>query len=144
MDLAFSSDDFLLATASGDQTARIIDMRTQQTTHVLSGHTASVKQVRFQPGNEHVLATCSRDGSIQLWDMRCRGSNSILQEPRASFQSSPPAWSEDTVSHKVTHASMYNSIYGAHAERQSIVKTHPAGLELSTKYVPKYTYRGQN
>jgi WD40 repeat protein len=30
MDLEFSSDDMLLATASGDQTAQVIDMATQK------------------------------------------------------------------------------------------------------------------
>lgn len=66
MDLAFSSNDYLLATASGDQTTRIVDMRTQQTRLILSGHTSSVKQVRWQPGNDSMLATSSRDGMFFL------------------------------------------------------------------------------
>lgn len=70
IDLAFSSDDLLLATASGDQTARVCDMRTQQTRFLLPGHTSSVKQVRFQPGNDNILATSGRDGSVQIWDLR--------------------------------------------------------------------------
>jgi len=72
MDISFSSDDYLFATAAGDQTSRVIDMRTQQTRFILRGHTSSVKQVRFQPGNDNILATSSRDGSVQLWDLRCR------------------------------------------------------------------------
>ncbi|WPG99442.1 Hypothetical protein R9X50_00225600 [Acrodontium crateriforme] len=76
MDIAFNSDDYLMATASGDQTSRIIDMHTQQTICILSGHTSSVKQVRFQPGNDNVLTTSSRDGSVQLWDLRCSAKGS--------------------------------------------------------------------
>ncbi|ORY71859.1 WD40-repeat-containing domain protein [Pseudomassariella vexata] len=75
IDLAFSSDDYLLATASGDQTGRVIDMMTQTPIAFLHHHTASLKQVRFQPGkaNGSVLATSSRDGSVQIWDLRCKG-----------------------------------------------------------------------
>ncbi|EXJ76802.1 uncharacterized protein A1O5_01310 [Cladophialophora psammophila CBS 110553] len=72
MDMEFSCDDKLLATASGDQSCRIIDMDTLMATHTLVGHTGSIKRVQWQPGSgNHVLATCSRDGSVRLWDLRC-------------------------------------------------------------------------
>ncbi|EXJ78763.1 hypothetical protein A1O1_09165 [Capronia coronata CBS 617.96] len=72
MDMELSPDDSLLATASGDQTCRIIDMKQQQSTYTLRGHVGSIKRVQFQPGSgNNVLATCSRDGSICLWDLRC-------------------------------------------------------------------------
>ncbi|KAI9667405.1 MAG: hypothetical protein M1821_000220 [Bathelium mastoideum] len=71
MDIAFSPDDLRLVTGSGDQTAKIIDMRTQQTTYVMAGHLSSVKQVKFQPGQDRIVATSARDGSIRLWDTRC-------------------------------------------------------------------------
>ncbi|RWA14885.1 hypothetical protein EKO27_g180 [Xylaria grammica] len=73
IDLDFSDDDYLLATASGDQTGQVIDMMTQSPVAYLGQHTASLKQIRFQPGqsNNSVLATSSRDGSVQIWDLRC-------------------------------------------------------------------------
>lgn len=75
IDLDFSADDLRLATASGDQTGRVIDIMTQAPIANLQHHTASLKQVRFQPGaaNSNVLATSSRDGSVQIWDLRCTG-----------------------------------------------------------------------
>jgi len=75
IDMVFTEDDRVLATASGDQSARIVDMTTQTTISILGNHTASLKQVRFQPGdNSHsVIATSSRDGSIQIWDLRVNG-----------------------------------------------------------------------
>ncbi|OAP62912.1 hypothetical protein AYL99_02139 [Fonsecaea erecta] len=72
MDMEFSRDDRLLATASGDQTCRIIDVDTLTSTHTLIGHMGSIKRVQWQPGSgDQVLATCSRDGSVGLWDLRC-------------------------------------------------------------------------
>lgn len=84
MDVTFSSDDYVLATASGDQTARVVDMQTQQTMCTLSGHKSSVKQVRFRPGDDNMVTTSARDGTVQLWDLRC-GGKSAVQNFRASI-----------------------------------------------------------
>ncbi|RDW94812.1 hypothetical protein BP5796_00575 [Coleophoma crateriformis] len=81
IDMAFSKDDTFLATASGDQTGRVVDMSTQTTISILANHSASLKQIRFQPGDasNSVLATSSRDGSVQIWDLRCKGSEGSVQ-----------------------------------------------------------------
>ncbi|KAJ9604476.1 hypothetical protein H2200_011312 [Cladophialophora chaetospira] len=88
MDMEFSPDDHYLATASGDQTCRIIDMNTRTGTNTLVGHVGSIKNVRWQPGSGNkILATCSRDGSVCLWDLRCAqtalGSNKVKPLTRA-------------------------------------------------------------
>ncbi|PSR78663.1 WD40-repeat-containing domain protein, partial [Coniella lustricola] len=111
IDLAFSSDDSRLATASGDQTGKVIDMMTQVPISVLGQHTASLKQVRFQPGRGegHVLATSSRDGSIQIWDLRCHGgpvSDSITLERDAGLRYTAPR--------NITSGAAINSFFGAH------------------------------
>lgn len=105
MDLTFSDDDALLATASGDQESHIIDMHTQQTTYRLCGHTASVKRVQFQPGSSnHVLATCSRDGNINIWDLR-----SHADRPSLHLRSSPSQTNSGLPPHPPT-----NHIRAAH------------------------------
>lgn len=106
MNLAFSSDDHYLATASGDQTGRIVDMYTQQTLFVLDRHTCSLKQICFMPGNDQLVATCSRDGIVGLWDLRCHTSSG------PSYQTSTTTSSS---SQSVTRVKMYNSIVDAHA-----------------------------
>lgn len=91
MDVQFSSDDMYIATGSGDQTAQIIDARTQQTVQVLAKHKSSVKQVRFQPGDDKIVATSSRDGAVQIWDLRCKGGNTTCHSvwgPDAPYASS--------------------------------------------------------
>lgn len=83
MDIAFCSDDYILATASGDQTARVVDMQSQRTMCILTGHKSSVKQVRFQPYDDNIITTSARDGCVQVWDLRC-GGKSAVQNFRAS------------------------------------------------------------
>ncbi|KAK7178644.1 WD domain protein [Paraphaeosphaeria sporulosa] len=101
MDIQFSSDDSWIATASGDQTGQIIDARTQQTVHVLAKHKSSVKQIRFQPGDDNIVATSSRDGAVQIWDLRCKGGHTNVH----------PAWGDD-----VPYASTIKSLASAHAD----------------------------
>ncbi|OTB06176.1 hypothetical protein M426DRAFT_319244 [Hypoxylon sp. CI-4A] len=110
IDLAFSDDDYRLATASGDQTGRVIDMMTQTPIAILEHHTASLKQVRFQPGaaNGSVLATSSRDGSVQVWDLRCAGA--LVQDALVDYDD--PSVARRSLP-KLGAA--VNSLYHAHA-----------------------------
>lgn len=125
IDIAFSEDDYLLATASGDQTGKVIDMLTQTPISVLAQHTASLKQVRFQPGrgSSSVLATSSRDGSIQIWDLRCRNGappvQEILDRPVSLGYRAP---------RKINSGCVVNSIYGAHG--------HPPRHRYQTRQNP--------
>lgn len=101
MDLQFSSDDAYLASGSGDQTAQIVDVRTQQTLAVLAKHKSSVKQVRFQPGDDKIVATSSRDGAVQIWDLRCKGNQGSIHS----------AWGSDA-----PYASVVRTLASAHAD----------------------------
>jgi WD40 repeat protein len=89
--MVFSQDDTLLATASGDQSARVVDVTTQTTVAILDDHSASLKQVRFQPGSNSnsVLATSSRDGAVQIWDLRCKGNGRPKQTWNAAVRNGP-------------------------------------------------------
>jgi WD40 repeat protein len=115
MDLEFSSDDMLLATASGDQTSLVIDMTTQQPIYCLSNHSSSVKRVQFQPAsNNKVLATCSRDGNVNIWDLRCKGFERPALQVRCSLETeaeTPPA----SAPPKMLYPHVLNTIGGAHA-----------------------------
>lgn len=134
MDIAFSSDDYLFATASGDQTARVIDMRTQQTRYIMAGHTSSVKQVRFQPGNDSIVATSSRDGSVQIWDLRCRGSDAPAKDFRVSLDTEER--NLGAASRQVIYSSTNISIRDAHAQYGSSTLSATCGNLFSSKPEP--------
>lgn len=116
MDLEFSADDKVLATASGDQACHVVDMSTQQPIYSLQKHTSSVKQVQFQPGScNNVLATCSRDGSINIWDLRCKS----YQRPSLQLYCSLSSDSDNSSRLSHTHLKYpqaSNSILAAHSE----------------------------
>ncbi|XP_068215363.1 protein lethal(2)denticleless-like [Palaemon carinicauda] len=61
--------------ASGDQSAAILTVRDDGSVEkVLSllGHSRSVKTVHVNPFDPYVIATGGRDGSIIIWDKRCK------------------------------------------------------------------------
>lgn len=69
-DVKWSLCDTLLATVSGDHTARITDVRAEKTLHILKGHSSTVKCVVWDPNHPELLSTAGRDGCISLWDVR--------------------------------------------------------------------------
>lgn len=111
MDLQFSDDDRLLATASGDQTSQVIDMSTQTSIFCLSAHHSSIKRVQFQPASgNNVLATCSRDGSVNIWDLR----SPTLHRPALRLRTVPRPDEVPTRHPHIRHLPASNTIRDAH------------------------------
>lgn len=134
MDLAFSPDDMLLATAAGDQTSQIIDMPSQRSIYTLAAHQATVKQIKFQPGSANVIATSSRDGSVRLWDLRCKGSDIPAQELRISLDGPSHGQTAMNAPKKMTFARSVDSIIDAH-----LYRGHPS-LVVSQASMSDETY----
>jgi WD40 repeat protein len=131
MDIAFSSDDFLLASASGDQTTRLVDMHTQQVVCILSGHTSSVKRVRFNPREDRLITTSSRDGTVQVWDLRCSG-NSSVQSLRASFEHQVDADGYTAPATRYSTAKLDVAVGHRFTTRQQIVDTSRKEPSITT------------
>jgi len=84
-DVAWTSGDARLVTASGDQRACLWDVSTQRRLASLRGHKGSVKSVSVRPDAPWAVATGARDGSFCLWDTRA------APEPVAHIKAVPIA-----------------------------------------------------
>ncbi|CAD0013067.1 unnamed protein product [Aureobasidium pullulans] len=113
IDSAYADNSF-----SQHHTSRIVDMHTQQTRYVMHSHTSSVKQVRFQPGNDNIVATSSRDGSVMIWDLRCRGQDAPVVDYAVSFEPGNSMVNSARRANTVTYASSVNSMRDAHGLQQ--------------------------
>ena len=141
LDLAFSSDDMLLATASGDQTSKVIDMSSQRAIRTLSGHVSSVKQVCFQPGSgNNVIATSSRDGTVQIWDLRSRASEQPAGCVKVSLDGVSTDSGYDPPRSDMTWAIPIYTIDRAHVVRRTttlgsgrLATKPPSNLDRNTK-----------
>ncbi|XP_056671874.1 denticleless protein homolog isoform X3 [Monodelphis domestica] len=70
-DLAWVPGEHRLVTASGDQTAKIWDVKDGELIGVCKGHQCSLKSVSFSKFEKAVFCTGGRDGNIMVWDTRC-------------------------------------------------------------------------
>ena len=66
--VCFSPDGQLLATASSDGTARLLDLQGNERA-AFKGHSGWVRSVCFSPDGQ-TLATASSDGTARLWDLQ--------------------------------------------------------------------------
>ncbi|XP_063958140.1 denticleless protein homolog isoform X2 [Lytechinus pictus] len=71
-DVAWSYTEPHIVTASGDQSAALWDVQTAKRLATFKQHKCSLKSVSFRPWDGHVFASGARDGSIMIWDDRCK------------------------------------------------------------------------
>ncbi|KEF55756.1 uncharacterized protein A1O9_08507 [Exophiala aquamarina CBS 119918] len=132
MDLELSDDDRLIATASGDQSTHIYDLGAGKSVYFLRTHQGSVKRVQFQPGSgNQILATCSRDGHVFIWDRRI----SVLDGPGLSYRPKHRHWGSWS---DVTFVDPVNEILQAHTSADKLKRPkgrrHPGTLPSRHDY----------
>ena len=66
--VAFSTDEFNIASGSADTTVRIWDASTGKLLEIFSGHTGTVHHVSFSP-NGSQIASGSNDKTVRLWNV---------------------------------------------------------------------------
>eukprot|EP01134_Creolimax_fragrantissima_P008384 CFRG8384T1 len=67
-DVDWSNNTHVL-TSGGDTMLRLTDVE-YGNCRTFSGHEGSVRTGRFQDNSDHIFVSCSRDGSVALWDTR--------------------------------------------------------------------------
>ncbi len=77
VDVTFSADGALLATAGRDDTARVWDVATGETVLSLTGHERSVRDVVFT-ANGNFLITGSSDTTVRIWDLATGVETAVL------------------------------------------------------------------
>ncbi|XP_020650256.3 denticleless protein homolog isoform X1 [Pogona vitticeps] len=79
-DLAWMPREHKIVTASGDQTAKVWDVRTGELLGVCKGHQCSLKSVAFSKFERAVFCTGGRDGNIMVWDTRCNKKDGFYRQ----------------------------------------------------------------
>ncbi|XP_007670532.1 denticleless protein homolog isoform X1 [Ornithorhynchus anatinus] len=79
-DLTWVPGEHRLVTASGDQTARLWDVKAGELIGVCKGHQCSLKSVAFSKFQKAVFCTGGRDGNIMVWDTRCNKKDGFYRQ----------------------------------------------------------------
>ncbi|KAM9156356.1 LOW QUALITY PROTEIN: denticleless protein homolog [Pangshura tecta] len=79
-DLAWVPGEHRIVTASGDQTAKVWDVRAGELLGICKGHQCSLKSVAFSKFEKAVFCTGGRDGNIMLWDTRCNKKDGFYRQ----------------------------------------------------------------
>ncbi|NXA10678.1 DTL protein, partial [Sapayoa aenigma] len=79
-DLAWIPGEHRIVTASGDQTAKVWDVRAGELLGICKGHHCSLKSVAFSRFEKDVFCTGGRDGNIMVWDTRCNKKDGFYRQ----------------------------------------------------------------
>lgn len=139
--ISWSPDDFQVATSSGDQCIHIFDVQKQTFLYRLAGHSQSVKQVSYNFNNPSLLTSCSRDGSVRLWDTRISGQKlqdiSVLKSV-ITIDNAHTASRRSASKVSVTSATWLNDEQIATAcEANALIKVWDTRLIRNPRKVPK-------
>lgn len=74
----FHPNGTLIASGLASGTIVICDPDTGDLSHTLVGHNEAVTNLDWHPYNQYLLASCSRDGSVRVWDVRKGGRDALL------------------------------------------------------------------
>ncbi|XP_069810339.1 denticleless protein homolog [Dendropsophus ebraccatus] len=79
-DIAWVPGEHKLVTASGDQTAKLFDVKAGELLGEFKGHQCSLKSVAFSKFQNAVFCTGGRDGNIMVWDTRCNKKDGFYRQ----------------------------------------------------------------
>lgn len=63
-------------------------------TRPLTGHTGSVEEIQWSPGEDKVLASASSDGTVRIWDIRSKSRKPMITMPISKADVNVMSWSK--------------------------------------------------
>ena len=85
-----------------------------------------MKQTRFQPRGTDVIATASRDGSVKIWDVRCRGGQAPVRTVIIGLDGSRDGLATQKDTRHTLQLRPVNDIFDAHMDRRTKSITQPS------------------
>lgn len=110
LDIEFSRDGTILATAMQDGSVHVFDANTGQARHVLKGHREQVDDIEFSPDSQ-MLASASADTTVRLWNVQTGAEIRTLEGSSEGF--SVVTWSPDGAT--VAAGTMSNQVHSWNA-----------------------------
>nr|XP_045626180.1 denticleless protein homolog [Procambarus clarkii] len=134
-----------LVSVSGDQCVSILAVREDGTLDVtlsLLGHTRSVKTVHVNPYDPCVIATGARDGSVIIWDKRCKPHHKADEIAPAHSNLGKTIASPSVRKAAMASSSLNNSVTGVVFQQQHVVISSGASDGLIKLWDLRKTHGG--
>ncbi|KAI9869032.1 MAG: hypothetical protein M1813_002855 [Trichoglossum hirsutum] len=86
LDITFSPDGKLVASASLDNTVKLWDVATGKGHMTFRGHSSCVRAVAFSPPDGKLIASASLDNTVRLWDVATGRNDKRFEAHKSSVQ----------------------------------------------------------
>lgn len=121
------SNHLLLATGSNDSFLKLWDLNQKECRNTMFGHTNSVTHCRFSPDDE-LLASCSADGTLKLWDVRSANEKKSINVKRFFLSSEDPPEDVEVIVKCCSWSADGDRIIVAAKNKVLLLDIHTSGL----------------
>ncbi len=131
--IVVSADGTRIASAGGDQMAKIWDTNTGENLLTLAGHRGYVEAITFSPDGHHV-ATASRDRTVKFWNIagHTNAVTSIAFSPDGTMLATGSSDRTVKLWHLVNGAPRLHHTLSGHTDQIYKLAFNPAGTRLAS------------
>ena len=122
LNVSFSPNGRMLASASGDTTVRMWDLNTECPDATLEGHKGWVLYVAFSPDGK-ILASAGMDKNVLLWDVDTGKQRGLPLKGHKNF----------ITRLEISHRNMHNPLFGTNQRQNFIIRIK---INLKIFFIP--------